>query len=519
MKLRPYQQKACSAALVSLADEGNPVLQLATGTGKSLIIAAIAEHFKMQNKRVWVLTHIQQLVKQNAKTFQVFTGGSAGIVCAGLDKKETRSMVTYATIQSIIGVLDEIPDPDFIFIDEAHRVPHNEGGATLYASILNRYPKARRAAFTATPWRMDNGIIYGDGDHFWFDNLAFKYTVPEAVDDGWLCPLIGVETAHQLNIEDVNVNNDFVQSEIEDLQIDEWLESVARSILELASQRKHIAVYCPTIFAAMKTSKIINKITGWETDFIAGNINTVMRDYVLGKFESGKTRVLCSVDMITTGFDFPALDCLVVLRPTLSSSLWVQIQGRGTRLHESKKNCLILDFVGNLQRLGGVDMYETYYRQALDEDFPVELPAVPTKPYVRKERIFYPGVRTIKPIDPMTGLEATDNSIILAKVSNVNCVALPTRKNPTQPVVLVQYACVTPEGARIDGSTFINTENPKQSDIEFFKRRHLAVNLPTLAKSLSWQLKNARQPVQVSLRKSGKYWNVVEEYFGELNDN
>ena len=166
MKLRPYQQKACSAALVSLADEGNPVLQLATGTGKSLIIAAMAEHFKMQNKRVWVLTHIQQLVKQNAKTFQVFTGGSAGIVCAGLDKKETRSMVTYATIQSIIGVLDEMPDPDFIFIDEAHRVPHNEGGATLYASILNRYPKARRAAFTATPWRMDNGIIYGDGDHF-----------------------------------------------------------------------------------------------------------------------------------------------------------------------------------------------------------------------------------------------------------------------------------------------------------------------------------------------------------------
>jgi hypothetical protein len=331
--------------------------------------------------------------------------------------------------------------------------------------------------------------------------------------------LIGVETAHQLNIDDVNVNNDFIQSEVEELQIDDWLELVAHSILELASQRKHIAVYCPTIASAMKTSQIINKITGWETDFIAGNINTVMRDYVLGKFESGKTRVLCSVDMITTGFDFPALDCLVVLRPTLSSSLWVQIQGRGTRLHPDKKNCLVLDYVGNLQRLGGVDMYETYYRQALDEEFPVELPAVPTKPYVKKERVFYPGVRTIKPIDPMTGLEATDNSIILAKVSNVNCVALPTRKNPTQPVVLVQYACVTPEGARIDGSTFINTENPKQSDIEFFKRRSLAVNLPALAKSLSWQLKNARQPVQVSLRKSGKYWNVVEEYFGELNDN
>ena len=518
MKLRPYQQRACSAALTSLGRGENPVLQLATGTGKSLIIAAMAEHFKMQNKRVWVLTHIQQLVKQNAKTFEVFTGQSAGIICAGLDKKETRSPVIYATIQSMIGVLDEMPYPDFIFIDEAHRVPHNEGDDTLYASILNRYPLASRAAFTATPWRMDNGIIYGDGDHFWFNKLVFKYTVPEAVNDQWLCPLIGVETAHQLNIEDINVNTDFIQSEIGKLQIDEWLEAVAQSILELASQRKHIAVYCPTIASAMKTSQIINKITGWETDFIAGNINTVVRDHILSKFERGETRVLCSVDMITTGFDFPALDCLAVLRPTLSSSLWVQIQGRGTRLHESKKNCLVLDFVGNLQRLGGVDMYETYYRQQNDEEFPVELPAVATKPYVKKERIFYPGVRTIKPIDPMTGLEATDNSIILATVSNVNCVALPTRKNHAQPVVLVQYACVTREGARIDGSTFINTENPKQSDLDFFKRRSLAVNLPALAKSLSWQLKNARQPSQVSLRKSGKYWNVVEEHFGELND-
>jgi superfamily II DNA or RNA helicase len=179
--------------------------------------------------------------------------------------------------------------------------------------------------------------------------------------------------------------------------------------------------------------------------------------------------VLCSVDMITTGFDFPALDCIVCLRPTLSSSLWVQIQGRGTRLHDSKKNCLVLDFVGNLQRLGGVDMYEKFYRERLDAE-PEELPAVPTKPYVKKERKVYPGVRTLIPIDPMTGLEVTDDSVITAKVSNVNCVAVFTRRNPNQPVLLVQYACVTEEGARIDASTFISTETPTSQSVAVFQK-------------------------------------------------
>ena len=195
------------------------------------------------------------------------------------------------------------------------------------------------------------------------------------------------------------------------------------------------------------------------------------RECVIDDFFSGHSRVLCSVDMITTGFDFPALDCIVCLRPTLSSSLWVQIQGRGTRLHESKKNCLVLDFVGNLQRLGGVDMYVTFSRQRPEDLVPEEVPAVPSKPYVKKERKVYPGVRTIKAIDPMTGREATEDALLTVTVSAVNCVAVKTRRNPNQPVLLVQYACVTSEGARIDASTFIDTEQPTPQTIDFFKRR------------------------------------------------
>lgn len=518
MKLRPHQNEASLEAISAISSGFNPVLQLATGTGKSLIIAALANHYKSENKRVWILTHIQQLVKQNSKTFKQFTGVEAGVICAGLDRKDLNEPVIFATVQSIIGCLDKLAEPDFIFIDEAHRVPHNSGESSLYETILSRYD-AKRVALTATPWRMDNGIIYGQGKEFWFDKLVYTYTVPEAVKDGWLCPLVGVETAHQLDVDDVNVNGDFIQEEINELQVESWLKQVANCVLELASNRKRIAVYCPTVAAAQRTSNIIRDTTNWQTDILVSGVSKVVRETILDKFNSGEIKVLCSVDMITTGFDLPILDCIVVLRPTLSSSLWVQMQGRGTRLHEGKKNCLVLDFVGNLQRLGGVDMYDTYYKQSFDEQSPIELPAIPTKPYVKKERKIYPGVRTIKPIDPMTGLEATDNSVILAKVNNVNSVAITTRRNRSQPVLLVQYACVTVEGARIDGATFINTENPKQSDIDFFKRRNVAVYLPAHARSLTWQLKHARQPSTVYLRKSGKFWNVVEEHFGEINDD
>jgi DNA repair protein RadD len=510
MQLRPYQQEAVSAALKSLGAGANPVLQLATGTGKSLIIAELARRYAEQNRNAWCLTHVQQLVKQNAATYTCYTGCEPGIVCAGLNRKDAQSGPVFATIQSMMGMLSEMPDPHLVIIDEAHRVPHNEGEPTLYETILRRYPNALRVAMTATPWRMDNGIIYGKGEQFWFDRLAYNYTVPRAVSDGWLCPLVGVETEIQLDVEDVSVQGDFVQSEADELQTELWLEAVARSVMDLTQKRNHIAVYCPTVAAAQRTARIISEQTDWTTDVMHGGLSQKERDEVFGRFFSGETRVLCSVDMITTGFDFPPLDCIVCLRPTLSSSLWVQIQGRGTRLHESKKNCLVLDYVGNLIRLGGVDMYEKFYR----EKGLVEVEAVPQKPYVKKERKVYPGIRSLTPIDPMTGKEVGENSELIAEVHNVNSVAIQTRGKP-YPVMLVQYACTSREGARIDASAFINTQDPNDATSAFFKGRRLAIRLPSPAKTLSWQVKGARKPTHVRIRKSGRYWNVLEEYFGD----
>lgn len=512
MQLRPYQQEATDAAMAAIMSGHHPVLQLATGTGKSLIIAALAEHHRQHNMPVWVLTHVQQLVEQNAATYERFSGVTPGIVCAGLKRKDRFEPVTFATIQSILGVQAEMKRPSLIIIDEAHRVPHNRGERSLYESVLLRYPLASRVAMTATPWRMDNGVIHGEGDQFWFDQLAYSYTVPRAVEDGYLCPLVGVETAVQLDLEGARkANGDFVMADVSQREDVVWLRAVARSLPELTKVRKHIAVYCPTIEAAELAAEVIAAETGWTTDVMAGAITRDERKDALARFKSGETRVLCSVDMITTGFDFPPLDCIVCLRPTLSSSLWVQIQGRGTRLAEGKKNCLILDFVGNLQRLGGVDMYEHFYKEENAE--PVE--AIPAKLRALREREKVVGAHTLLPIDPMTGQSVRDGATLWVQVESTSSVPIFTKRNPTYKILLVNYNCVSDDGVKLRAANFINTEVPDRKTLEFFSVRELAVNLPSPAADLTWQMKGARMPIALCVRRAGKYWNVVAEEFGE----
>lgn len=510
MELRPHQTGAVQAAWGSLRAGHNPVLQLPTGTGKSLVAAELARMMRQKDSSVWVVTHVQELVRQNAIAYYAHTQHRPGIVCAGLNRVDLGEAVTFGTVQSMINPLrgGMLKPPALIMIDEVHRVPHNRGESSLYQQMFELCPGARRVGLSATPWRTDNGLVYGRGEQFWFDERAFYYTVPEAVKDGWLSPLVGVESTHQLDVSEVTVNDDFVSAEVEKLQTEAWLKAMADTVQQLASKRKHIAVYCPTIAAAVLAAGAIAKATGWTNGLITGGMSSEVRDEVLGQFKAGALRVLCSVDTITTGFDFPALDCIVVLRPTVSSNLWVQIQGRGTRLHPDKKNCLVLDFVGNYTRMGGVDMVDTYVRQHA----PLEpLEAVPAPP--REKRRMLPGVRGLVPVDPMTGADAQRGALLTVNVHAVTCIAIQTRRHPGEPVLMVSYACTTAEGARVDATRFVRTERPSVEDVQFFTDRNLAVKLPSLAQSAQWQVRGSRQPATLIITKDGRYWNVVAEHF------
>ena len=527
MILRPYQTEAVQQVYAALKRGQHPAAQLATGTGKSLIIAEICARERAAGRRTWVLTHSQQLVAQNAGTYQRHTGQPPGVVCSGLNRAEYGEAVTFATIQSLLNpaLRGELLAPELIIIDEAHRVNHRTGEQGMYGRLFERYPAARRLAMTATPWRMDDGLIYGtDPELFWFNVLAYRYTVPEAVRYGYLSPLVGVETDVQLDTANLSTRaHEFVLAEAGERITNEWLERVAASLTELTRTRRHLAVYCPTVAAALRAQAVLGRVTGWQSRLFTGQTPTRERAEILKQWAAGEFRMLFSVDTLTTGFDFPALDCIVCLRPTQSSALWVQIQGRGTRLAEGKKNCLLLDYVGNLQRLGGVDMLETYVKQREPDTAVDALARDEERKQERAPRRFLPGVRRLVPIDPMTGQQAVDGAELIVAVHASAAVAITDRYSPRKGELMLMrsFECTTPEGARITASAFLHPESPLNTKgfkhaTETLNRWRVATALPEKARVLSWQSKNWPLPVALLARKRGRYWNVVTEYFEQV---
>lgn len=554
MKLRDYQLEATRACIEDLKQGFNPCITMATGTGKSVVICDLAAKLSSTyKKRVWILTHNVTLTQQNHATWEKNFSHAcrAGVVCSSVRSPrqwDFTDPVMFGTIQTVQSHVYRntlhnfsIPEPDVIIIDEAHRVPMTASGKSQYERIFKCYPNAQRVAFTATPWRMDdgpifieekndvrfsdNGSVHDSTSSGWFDRDCFRYDVKRGVEEGYLAPLVGVHEELQLNLDEVPITGkgDFSKSELDRLmhkdEYDKWLKAVAISLNHF-SDRKFIAVYCTSVKIATRFASFLWELTNRKTCQVYGHHKKDQREQIFETVRSGRCNALVSVDMLTTGFDLPHLDCIVCLRPTLSSSLWVQIMGRGTRLAPDKTDCLVLDYVGNFQRLGGVQMMDTYKNVTSDKDVQAE---TPVKPRVKQERRVFPGVKTLEIIDPLTGKGATDRSIITAKVHD--CSGWVRGSNM---YITVKYICTTDNGARIDATQFIgmNSKRNLNKAREFFDRRKMIVPLslqnshmmhPDI-RSASFQIKDVKMPSFVRIMRSpknNKWWNVIEEIWDE----
>lgn len=505
MELRFYQQEASDAVIQSLRAGNNPCVQLPTGTGKSLVIADLADRLRSRGGVVWVVTHVKELIVQNLSTLERYAGTSGvGVVCSGLNRKDEGESVTFSTVQSLAARVSRgaiAKPPDIVIVDEAHRIPLGEGGK-LYNSVLGSFRDARRVGFTATPWRLDNGRIYGDHPGAWFNTLAYEKSVSEMVELGYLCPLVGVETEIQLDLSGIDKSaGDYVQKQVGEKQTDSWLAAVVKSVLRLAHNRNHVAVYCPTVEAAEHTAEAF-RVAGWPSGVVTGA--TKNRHEVIDEWKSRGTRVLCSVDVLTTGFDHPALDCIVCLRPTESSSLWCQIMGRATRIYDGKKNSLVLDYVGNLARLGGINMMEDFI---VEQDGKVKTTRAATgrAPKAEKKKS-----NTLAAHDPMAG-KAGDMNVY---VQDVSYLTIGSRTQPGKSMILVSYDCLTEQGYTLSVSDFVLCEYSgyaRERAEQWVKRRgggylpHRASEAINLCYALP-------TPRGLKVQRNGKYWNVVKEY-------
>lgn len=390
MQLRNYQIEAVNATFDFFTQypdaTENPVIAMPTGTGKAVVIAAMVKRIMMQwpSQRIMMLTHVKELIEQNAdKLKQFWPQAPLGIYSAGLGSKDHSSPIIFAGIQSAAKYPELFGHIDLILIDECHLVSPNDNAAyqTFIKALRDKNPFVRVVGYSATPYRLSLGMITDGGV---FTKIAYDMTSMQAfnwlIDEGYLSPLVPMPTAAELNVDGVHKRGgEFIDSELQERVVKYDITKAALlEAMEVAHNRNHWLIYATGIDHVKMIEGILNEL-GVSCACVHSNskkhkMSDYERDDNLARFKAGQIRALINADILTTGFDFPALDCIILLRPTNSPGLHVQILGRGTRPFYAagfdlstkegrlaaiaasvKQSCLVLDFAGNTRRLGPIN--------------------------------------------------------------------------------------------------------------------------------------------------------------------
>ena len=216
----------------------------------------------------------------------------------------------------------------------------------------------RVAGFSATPFRLDSGRL-DEGEGKIFDDVVFDYGIGQGIRDGWLSPLTSKATGAEINISGVGRRGgEFIIGELERAADDNAVIAAAcDDIVARGANRRSWLVFCCGVAHAHHVGRRAT-MRGVSCRVVTGETPLPERADSIATFKAGMVRCLVNVNVLTTGFDAPRVDLLAMLRPTLSTGLYVQMVGRGTRKAEGKENCLILDFAGNCRRHGPVDQVD-----------------------------------------------------------------------------------------------------------------------------------------------------------------
>lgn len=341
MELRPYQAEA-KTAVFEQWKQGfkRTLLVLPTGCGKTIVFAKVTEDCVRMGQRVLILAHRGELLEQASDKLLKTTGLRSAVEKAESSSLDSWYRVTVGSVQTLIREkrLAQF-DTDYfdtIIIDEAHHCISDS-----YQKILKHFSEAQVLGVTATP---DRGDMKNLGSVF--DSLAYEYTLPKAIREGYLSPIKAVTIPLSLDLSAVSTQaGDFKASDI-DTALDPYLYQIADEMKNYCSDRKTV-VFLPLVKTSQKFRNILN-----EKGFNAAEVNGESPDRaeILSDFDSGKYNVLCNSMLLTEGWDCPSVDCVIVLRPTKVRGLYCQMVGRGTRLCEGKKNLLLLDFLWHTER-------------------------------------------------------------------------------------------------------------------------------------------------------------------------
>ena len=340
MELRPYQQEAKDAIFDQWEKVDKTLLVLPTGCGKTIVFAKVTEECVRRGCRVLILAHRGELLQQAADKIAKATK----LGCATEKADETCLgswfRITVGSVQTMMREkrLARFPEDyfDTIIIDEAHHCISDS-----YQRVLQHFPEAKILGVTATP---DRGDMKNLGQVF--DSLAYEYTLPKAIKEGYLSPIKALTIPLKLDLSGVGIQSgDFKSGDIA-TALDPYLQQIAEEMKNYCMDRKTV-VFLPLVKTSQKFRDILN-----EQGFKAAEVNGESKDRaeILDAFDRGEYNVLCNSMLLTEGWDCPSVDCIVVLRPTKVRSLYSQMVGRGTRLYPDKDHLLLLDFLWHTER-------------------------------------------------------------------------------------------------------------------------------------------------------------------------
>lgn len=537
-QLRPYQSAAIDSVLSYWTNGGgNPLVDMATGLGKSVTIGDLTQRLMgaYPQMRVLMLVHVRELVAQNAKALlSLWPQAPVGIYSAGLGRRDTSQRIIFASIQSVYRRAKELGAFDLVLIDEAHLVP--SAGEGMYRHLLDALremrPDLRVAGFTATPFRMDSGRL-DDGKDRLFDEIVFSYGIGKGIDDGWLSPLVSKSGATEIDVSSVaKRGGEFVSGALEAAADQDAITQAAVSeIITLGEGRRSWLAFCAGVKHAHHVREEFVR-QGVSCEVISGETHPGDRARFIDDFKAGRLRCLTNCNVLTTGFDSPDLDMIALLRPTLSPGLLVQMLGRGTRLAEGKTDCLVLDYTGTIRRLGPVDTL-TVDRRPGKKGAP---DAAKISDVRAKE---CPTCKSLAALNAQTcafcGHEWTlDKARHDAEADDVAILSRDLRNQPPEEIAVVTWMgrrhvkAGSPDSLRVTYSAglmsypewvLLGHKGPGRYRAEKWWVAHGGrLPVPDTIEDALVRWSELSQPAFIGIQKNGKWWNIVSRRFTQSQE-
>ena len=355
-RLRPYQQQAADVAVRYFKDRtatANGIMVLPTGSGKSLVIADIAARL---GAPVLVFQPSKEILEQNYAKLCAYDILECAVYSASCNSKAI-SRITFATIGSVKNHVEEFSHFRYVIVDECHLVNPKEG---MYRDFFKAI-RCKIIGLTATPYRLystRNGAVLRfitNTSPRVFSRLLFFVQIGYLCGQGYLAklnyyriPLIDLNRLRR-NSTGADYTDDSVQREYRRVSFNDGVLNIVRRLLRV--NRRGILLFSRFVEEAQYIS---DSLPGMAA-IVSQNTPKKERERILADFKAGRIKVVTNVGVLTTGFDYPELDTVVLARPTLSLALYYQMVGRAIRPHPSKAEGWIVDLCGNFNRFGRVE--------------------------------------------------------------------------------------------------------------------------------------------------------------------